>query len=65
MNTFLVALGFFGLFIVLMAVGVIFRGKRITGSCGGLNAISFNEEGEKVCGICGIPAEQMKKKESC
>lgn len=62
MNAFLIALGFFGLFILLMAVGVIFKGKRITGSCGGLNAMATNEDGEKVCGICGIPAEQMKKK---
>ncbi|MCG8597140.1 MAG: (Na+)-NQR maturation NqrM [Kiloniellales bacterium] len=32
-----------------MAVGVILAGRRITGSCGGLSAIS----GAERCGICG------------
>lgn len=62
MTTFLVVLVFFGVFIGLMATGVIFSNKRITGSCGGLNKISLNDEGEKVCGVCGIPAEQMAAK---
>lgn len=62
MTTFFVVLGFFCVFIALMATGVIFSNKRIAGSCGGLNKISFNEQGEKVCGVCGIPAEQMAAK---
>lgn len=62
MTTFLVALLFFVVFIVLMATGVIFSNRRITGSCGGLNKITFNDEGDKVCGVCGIPAEQMAAK---
>ena len=35
-----------------MAVGVMLSGRRITGSCGGLNAIS----GADRCGICGREA---------
>lgn len=32
-----------------MAVGVIFSGRRISGSCGGLSALS----GVDRCGVCG------------
>lgn len=62
MTTFFVALGFFGVFIALMATGVIFSNKRIAGSCGGLNKVTYNEAGDKICGVCGIPAEQMAAK---
>lgn len=62
MTTFIVVLGFFGVFIALMATGVILSNKRITGSCGGLNKVAVNEKGEEVCGVCGIPAEQMAAK---
>ena len=37
------------LVVVGMAVGVIFTGRRITGSCGGLSAI----KGTDRCGVCG------------
>lgn len=39
MTTFLFAFALLLLVILGMAVGVIFMGKRIKGSCGGLNAI--------------------------
>ena len=38
------------LVVVGMAVGVIFSGRRITGSCGGLNALP----GAERCGVCGL-----------
>ncbi len=45
------ALAFIVLLLVVagMAVGVIISGRRITGSCGGLSAIS----GVGRCGVCG------------
>ncbi len=45
------AITFFVLLAVVaaMAVGVIFTGRRIKGSCGGLNALPGIEQ----CGVCG------------
>ena len=51
-ETFLSALIVFALAITGMAVGVIFSNRRITGSCGGLNAITGTDR----CGMCGRPA---------
>ena len=35
--------------VAAMAVGVIFTGRRITGTCGGLSALP----GAERCGVCG------------
>lgn len=40
METVLLAFGLLCLIVLGMAVGVIFSGRRIKGSCGGLNAIA-------------------------
>ena len=40
MQTAILAFGLLCLVVLGMAVGVIFSGRRIKGSCGGLNAIS-------------------------
>lgn len=48
MSTFLLAFGLLLLLILGMAVGVIFRGRTIKGSCGGLNAISDADH----CVVC-------------
>ena len=48
MAEFLLAFGLLLLLILGMAVGVIFRGRTIKGSCGGLNAISDADH----CVVC-------------
>ncbi|MCT4608873.1 MAG: (Na+)-NQR maturation NqrM [Pelagimonas sp.] len=48
METFLFTFGFFVLVVVGMSLGVIFAGKTIKGSCGGLNAISDADQ----CLVC-------------
>ncbi len=56
MNTFLVTLLAFGLTLALMSVGVIFTGRRIKGSCGGMNGRIRDKLGEDRCSYCGIGA---------
>jgi hypothetical protein len=53
METFLIALLFFGAFTILMAVGVIFARKPLKGSCGGLSALSDKTGTPPLCEICG------------
>ena len=52
MKLFLVTLALIVLALLGMAMGVLVAGKRLKGSCGGLSA-AMNEQGERVCGICG------------
>ena len=53
MTTFLLAFGLFLLVIVGMALGVIFQGKKLKGSCGGLNAVA----GADHCLVCHKPID--------
>ncbi|WP_136442585.1 (Na+)-NQR maturation NqrM [Pacificoceanicola onchidii] len=48
MSTFLLTFGLFALVMIGMAVGVMFSGRTIKGSCGGLNAISDADK----CLVC-------------
>ncbi|MEM8774297.1 MAG: (Na+)-NQR maturation NqrM [Pseudomonadota bacterium] len=48
MSTFVLAFILLSLIMLGMALGVIFMGKTIKGSCGGLNAIS----GADKCVVC-------------
>lgn len=48
MATFLLTFGLLTLIMLGMSLGVIFMGKTIKGSCGGLNAIS----GADKCLVC-------------
>ena len=59
MNTFFVVLLAFLSFIGLMAVGVMFKRKPISGSCGGLNNIY--QEGDGSCQICGSKVDEECK----
>lgn len=47
-ETFVLAFGFLLIVMFGMALGVIFRGRTIKGSCGGLNAISDADQ----CLVC-------------
>lgn len=48
MTTFLLTFGLLLLIMLGMALGVIFMGRRIKGSCGGLNAIGDADH----CMVC-------------
>ncbi len=48
MATFFLAFGFLLILVMGMALGVIFKGRTIKGSCGGLNAVA----GADRCVVC-------------
>lgn len=49
LNMFMVVFAFMALFVLVMAVGVMFGRKPIAGSCGGMAAIGMESE----CDVCG------------
>jgi hypothetical protein len=49
LSTFIVVFTFMVIIVVIMAVGVIFGRKPISGSCGGMSAIGMESE----CDVCG------------
>lgn len=53
MSTFLFAFGLLLLVILGMAVGVMFSGRTIKGSCGGLNAVGDADQ----CLVCSKPID--------
>jgi len=59
MQTFFVTLVLFVAFIFLMAVGYILAGKRIKGSCGGMNNLVTGDDGKERCSLCGISYEEQ------
>ncbi|MEL6584822.1 MAG: (Na+)-NQR maturation NqrM [Pseudomonadota bacterium] len=64
MATFLFAFGLLLTIMLGMALGVIFMGKRIKGSCGGLNAISDADH----CVVCKKeidPDSPLKERLQC
>ncbi|MEM6696248.1 MAG: (Na+)-NQR maturation NqrM [Pseudomonadota bacterium] len=64
MATFAFVFGFLLLITLGMALGVIFAGKRIKGSCGGLNAISDADH----CVVCNKeidPDTPLKERLEC
>ncbi len=61
MGTFIVTFLVFIVVVAAMAVGVIFSGRRIKGSCGGL-ATWKDADGESICDAC---ADCPEKKKEC
>jgi len=64
MTTFLLTFGLLALIMAGMALGVIFAGKSIKGSCGGLNAISDADQ----CLVCKKdidPNSPLKERLQC
>ena len=57
--TVLAAAVIMGLVLAAMAVGVMFGGKSISGSCGGLNN-HRDEDGNVACSLCSNPADACK-----
>ncbi|MFK7823836.1 MAG: (Na+)-NQR maturation NqrM [Oligoflexales bacterium] len=59
MGTFFVVFVTFSLVILAMSVGVIFKRKPISGSCGGLNNVYQSDDGD--CQICGAKVDENCK----
>ncbi|MEM8580597.1 MAG: (Na+)-NQR maturation NqrM [Pseudomonadota bacterium] len=64
MQTFVFAFGLMLLIVIGMSLGVMLMGKRIKGSCGGLNAISDADH----CVVCNKeidPNSPLKERLQC
>ncbi len=64
MSEFFLAFGLLVLIVLGMSLGVILMGKRIKGSCGGLNAISGSDR----CVVCAKeidPNSPLKERLQC
>ena len=61
--TFLAALMIFSIAVVGMAVGAIFANKPVTGSCGGLSAMSGSDDGSE-CGVCSKPVTDCVERDT-
>ncbi|MDJ0859800.1 MAG: (Na+)-NQR maturation NqrM [Dinoroseobacter sp.] len=64
METFVFAFGLMLLIVIGMSLGVMLMGKRIKGSCGGLNAISDADH----CVVCNKeidPNSPLKERLQC
>ncbi len=59
MTLYLITFLFFGLAVAAMAVGVMITGRRIKGSCGGLNNLVTDASGKQGCSICGATYEEQ------
>lgn len=57
MKLFMITFGIFILVILGMAIGYIFRGQTIKGSCGGITALGM----KKMCD-CEEPCDNLKQK---
>lgn len=56
-STFLIAAVVFGVAVAGMAIGAILSGRRLRGSCGGLNGLK-DSQGNPLCDACTTPAEE-------
>ncbi|QDT46729.1 Thiamine biosynthesis lipoprotein ApbE precursor [Symmachiella dynata] len=60
LTLFLIALTAFGLALIGMSIGVMISGRRIKGSCGGLNN-AMDEGGRSICDVCTTPPEECDR----
>ena len=58
MSVIIVAFVVMLLIVLVMSVGVLFGGKAIKGSCGGLSAIGL----KSACDVCGGKDEECERK---
>ncbi len=59
MEVYLIAFATFAAVIAAMAIGVIVSGRRIRGTCGGLNAWT-DGDGRPICDACADCPEQKQ-----
>ena len=60
METMFVTIGFMAMLMLVMAVGVIFKGQPLKGSCGGMgteDCLCLNED--KPIGSCDLPDDDQ------
>ncbi|HMQ10432.1 MAG TPA: (Na+)-NQR maturation NqrM [Oligoflexia bacterium] len=61
MTYILVSIVFFGMFFILMSLGLL-QGKAIKGTCGGLNKFK-TDDGRTICEACAPKeVEELKQK---
>lgn len=58
MGTFIATFSILAIVIIIMSVGVLVAGRRIKGSCGGLNTIDGLED---ACMTCSKPCDKKKQ----
>jgi hypothetical protein len=62
MNVILISVGIIAIVMLAMAVGVLLRGKCLSGSCGGQKVVGAG--GKLTCGTCGRHGEPDSEPES-
>jgi hypothetical protein len=62
MNIILISVGIIAIAMLAMAVGVILRGKCLSGSCGGPKVVGA--DGKLTCGTCGRGGKAEPEAES-
>lgn len=64
MTTILATIGFMAALMLAMAVGVIFRGKALKGSCGGIaggDCLCLDAGEQGACAIKGRPTDEARR----
>ncbi len=56
MNTILITIGVIAVVMLAMAVGVLLKGKCLSGSCGGPKVVG--SDGKVMCGTCGRQGDE-------
>ena len=62
MATILLGILFVGIFVVLMSVGLIFKGKELKGTCASQNPLLL--ENGVSCSVCGQPVGSCENEDA-